>query len=97
MFLVYPVMPFASVGLVGFFLTMTRLSLIGPFIAYWANLGAMYYAFYYEPEKSESTFDSTSDATPYFAGYLLLSVINSVISITQISGVEDYYNELVIE
>lgn len=97
MFLVYPVMPFATVGLVRFFMIMAQISLVGPFIAYWANLGAMYYAFYYAPEESESTFDSTSDATPYMVGYFLLSVINSAVSFTQVGGIEDYYEQLSIE
>ena len=96
-FLVWPAMPFAAVGLVYFYLIMVRLSLIGPFIAYWANLAAMYYAFYMEPEKSESTFASTSDATPYFAGYIALSLFNSAISLTQIGGLEAYYDQLFIE
>lgn len=79
---VWPAMPFAAVGLVRFFLVMTRLSLAGPFIAYWANLAAMYYAFYYAPTESESTFASSSEATKYVAGYAVLSVVNSVIALT---------------
>ena len=57
----------------------------------------MYYTFYMEPEASESTFATTSEADPYFAGYILLSLINSVVSLTTVDGVVTYYNERVAQ
>lgn len=41
----------------------------------------MAYTFYIKPIEAKSTFETTSDATPYFAGYAGLSFINSVVTI----------------
>ena len=57
----------------------------------------MYYTFYMEPDASESTFATTTEANPYFAGYILLSVINSIVSLTTVNGVVAYYNERVAQ
>ena len=48
-----------------------------------------------EPVTSESTFATTSDANPYFGGYIILSLINSFISLTTVNDVVAYYNERV--
>ena len=57
----------------------------------------MYYTFYMEPEASESTFATTSEADPYFAGYILLSLINSVVSLTTVDDVVAYHKERVAQ
>lgn len=93
--LTWPAAQWGGLTMIFIIKIMAQLTLIGPFIAYWANAGAMYYTFYMEPEASESTFATTSDANPYFGGYIVLSLINSVVSLLTVRDVVAYYNDRV--
>lgn len=71
------------------------MTLAGPFLLYWVNVGALYYTIYYEPTASKSTFASNTDAAPWFYGYTGLSVFNSVVSALTVSQISLYYDGLV--
>ena len=70
------------------------MTLAGAYIGYWANVAAMYYAFYMEPTKSVSKFATTADATPYFGGYIGLSLFDAVVSIIFVRDVVAYYEKV---
>ena len=54
--LVWPASYFGGTGIVGTMLTLSQLTLLGPFLGYWLTMGAMYYTFIMEPTQSGSTF-----------------------------------------
>ena len=54
----------------------------------------MYYAFYMEPTKSDSTFATTEEAAPYLGGYIALSLVDSIASLLFAGDVIAYYNKV---
>ena len=93
--LVWPASTFGSLTMVRMIKLMAQLTLTGPFIAYLANIGAMYYTFYMEPVASESTFATTDEANQYWYGYIGLSLFNSVVSLLTVPKVIAYKDERV--
>ena len=54
----------------------------GVFGAYWITAAAIYYTAFMEPDKSQSTFDqSSNEPSIYLGGYVGLSALNSGISL----------------
>lgn len=57
--ILWPIIGFGGTVMIRFAKIFAQSTLTGAFFGYWANVAAMYYAFYMEPVKSESTFEST--------------------------------------
>lgn len=91
--LTWPASQWGGLTMINLIKLMAQLTMVGPFIAYPANMGALYYAMYMEPEKSLSTFASTQEANPYFFSYVALSLINSLLSYLFVPDVVAYYNK----
>ena len=94
---IWPAANFGGVETVGILKTLASMTLAGPFLLYWVNIGALYYTIYHDPTASKSTFASTTDAAPWFYGYAGLSVFNSVVSALTVSQINLYYEELVAD
>ena len=70
--------------------------LTGAFVGYWANLGAMYYAWLYlDAADSGSTFVD-NEAIINIAGYAGLAIVDTLISILFVGDVKAY-RDLVVE
>ena len=92
--LTWPAAQWGGLTMISIIKFMAQLTLTGPFIAYPANIAALYYAIYMEPVASQSTFVATADADPYFYGYIAASIVNSIISLLFVPDVVDYYNKI---
>ena len=79
--------------MLSFISLFAKMTLAGAYIGYWANVAAMYYAFYMEPTKSVSTFATTEDAVPYFGGYIGLSIFDAVVSIAFVRDIVAFYEK----
>ena len=91
---VWPIIRWGETTMLRFLSIFAQMTLAAAFIGYWANVAAMYYAFYREPVLSESIWAAdTSEADPYFYGYIALSVVNSIISILFASDVVEFYRK----
>lgn len=96
--LLFPAANYGSLLLVKIVKDMAQATLIGPFFAYWANLIALYYTMYAQPDQAGSEFASNpSDGNLLVLFYLVLSAANSAVSLLYVEQVEDYYDQLVLE
>ena len=77
---IWPIIPWGEEVMLRFAGLFAQMTLAGTFIAYWVNVGVLYYTIYMEPEKSGSTFATTGEATPYFGSYILISLVNAAVS-----------------
>uniref|UniRef100_A0A7S3HXE7 Uncharacterized protein n=1 Tax=Favella ehrenbergii TaxID=182087 RepID=A0A7S3HXE7_9SPIT len=90
LFVTWPAVFTAGSTTVNLMAFLSRLTLLGSYFFYWANLGFMYYTFYSDPAGSGSKFVTTSDATPYFAGYAGLSLFDSMMSFLFVGSIQEY-------
>ena len=90
--LIWPAATYGGLTMIRIIKFMAQLTLSGPFIAYLANIGAIYYTFFMEPVASESTFATTAEAYKYFYGYIGLCFANSVVSLLTVKNVVTYYD-----
>ena len=89
-FIIWPATVVAGTTTINIISFLSTLTYIGPYFAYWANLGGMAYTFYYKPTESKSTFAQKSDANPYFGAYAVLSLLNSVVSYTFVPDINAF-------
>ena len=96
--LLFPAANYGSLLTVKIVRDMAQATFIGPFFAYWANLIALYYTMYVQPDAAGSDFASNpSDGNLLILFYLVLSAANSAVSFLYVEQVEDYYDQLVLE
>ncbi len=65
------------------------MTLVGAYGAYWFNIFAFFWTFYYD-ENSGSTYSDATEATYWFSAYTSLCVIDALVSILLIGGIEEY-------
>ena len=87
---IWPIIPWGENVMLGFTAFFARMTLTGVFVAYWATAAAIYYTAYVEPEQSESTFASSTDAAPHLGGYIALSVLDSMVSLWFVRAIVEY-------
>jgi len=88
----WPAANFGGLNTVRVMNIFAQTTLSGPFIAYWANLVALWYVIYRKPAENGSEFAESSDGNAHYFGYLLLSIANSVISFMTVEPIGIYYS-----
>ena len=95
LFFSLPVLFFAGSTTINVVTFLSQMTLIGAYIAYWANIGAMAYVFYVEDKAdSGSLYDDTTEATYWFAAYSTLCLLDAIISISLIDGIVEYRDQV---
>lgn len=95
-FLVWPALNYGGDDIVGFFVFLTDLTLIGAYGAYWINIAALYYVMFISPETSGSDRRGIliDESYRYVGGYTVMSIVSSIVTILYNEEMHLYYEEL---